>query len=124
MKQFLSGLFIGLFAALWFGERRRRIKATRPARSLETLSEAYAANPHPHKELHVIPRDGLSTYANAIANELIRADLSEAEVHDVREYIRKLILDATTYYGTLDRMENQQRDLLDEIIDQEMRRHD
>lgn len=120
MKNLITGLLIGLFAALWWTEREKTQKrgsggvgadaASGKSRTLEELSPMYASNRHPHKELHVIPPDHLYAYVDGIANELIQPDLTELELKNVREYVRKIILDSTTYYGARKRMHNERSD--------------
>lgn len=132
MKNLITGLLIGLFAALWWTERENTQKrgsggvgadaASGKSRTLEELSPMYASNRHPHKELHVIPPDDLYAYADGIANELIQPDLSELELKNVRDYIRKIILDSTTYYSSRERIQHPpSKDWLDEIIDEDGR---
>lgn len=123
MKNLITGLLIGLFAGLWLTEQRknqpRGAASARQSRTLEEMSPTYTENPHMHKELHVIRPDNLYSYVNGITTELIQGDLTELEVKNVQDYIRKLILNATTYYRSREKIENPPaRDWLDDMIDE------
>lgn len=114
MQKWFSGLLIGLFAGLWWSERQKnQQRATVPAsppekqeqtateprrsRTLEEMSKTYAANPHPFKELYVVPPGEIYAFADGLTRELIRPDLTELEARNIADYLRRILIASTDY---------------------------
>ncbi len=104
MKNSLLFVLLGLIIGVLLSER----KAQRPSLSLSQISRTYAENPHPLKELHVIPEEKLHNYATGIAAELIKPSLTELEAKLVADYVGKSIMDATAYYSHRELVKDQQ----------------
>lgn len=129
MKNLITGLLIGLFAALWWTEREKNqgrgavgaavgdggvgVGAVGKSRTLDEISPTVAGNVHPRKDIVAVPRDNLYTFADGVTKELVRPGLTELEAKNVADYLRETILSATSYY---DYRKNMQENLNDRWI--------
>lgn len=113
-------LCVGFFAGLWWSERQKNqtfqnlVKvAAKDAtsdrnRTLETMSEAYKANPHPQKQFTAIPEDQFVTYMHQLAAELVKPGMTPLEAKLVADYLGEALVNARVYDSFRELLKDQQ----------------